>query len=141
MKITCKRRFHWSMGHRLLDHEGECKHLHGHNYVAIVYAEAEELDHLGRVIDFGILKKRIGDWIATHWDHAFTRSKHDHLMAEILKIANSKEHVMPYNPTAENLARYLLTDVCPLVLVDTTVTVTKVVIWETENCSAECELN
>ena len=47
---------------------------------------------------------------------------------------------MPYNPTAENIAKYLLMEVGPT-LVDQIegydVQLTKVVVWETENACAE----
>ncbi len=128
------------MGHRLLDHEGECKNLHGHNYSVIIHASAPQLDHLGRVIDFSVLKERIGGWLKKNWDHGFTRAQNDDLVAKALEITQSKEFVLDCNPTAENLARYLLTTVCPDVLADTNVTVTKIVLWETENCGAECTL-
>jgi 6-pyruvoyltetrahydropterin/6-carboxytetrahydropterin synthase len=48
--------------------------------------------------------------------------------------------VAPFNPTAENMADYILRTVCPQVLADTAVAVTKVVVWETPNCCAEASL-
>jgi 6-pyruvoyltetrahydropterin/6-carboxytetrahydropterin synthase len=48
---------------------------------------------------------------------------------------------LPYNPTAENLAKYLLWEVCPKLLKGAGVIVYKVVFRETDNCYAEqsCE--
>jgi 6-pyruvoyltetrahydropterin/6-carboxytetrahydropterin synthase len=140
MKLYCTRRITFCMGHRLLNHEGHCVNLHGHNYVLEIYAEAEQLDSLGRVIDFAVLKEKVGGWIDTNWDHGFTRAQEDELAAEALRITNSKEFILPYNPTAENLAHYLLFEVCPQVLAGTGVTVKKIKLWETENCSVECML-
>ncbi|MBF0198688.1 MAG: 6-carboxytetrahydropterin synthase, partial [Planctomycetes bacterium] len=49
--------------------------------------------------------------------------------------------VLPLNPTAENLAYYLLHEVCPKELKGMGVIVHKVVLWETENCYAEVDLD
>jgi 6-pyruvoyltetrahydropterin/6-carboxytetrahydropterin synthase len=53
---------------------------------------------------------------------------------------NQKLYLMPTNPTAENMANYLLRSICPMVLADTGVVVSKVVVRETENCWAEATL-
>ena len=47
---------------------------------------------------------------------------------------------MPYNPTAENMARYLLEVMCPEVLSGTGARATSVRIWETEEAYAEATL-
>ena len=63
MPITATRRLQFAAGHRVHGHEGKCRHLHGHNFVVFLTAAAENLDAVGRVIDFGVLKERIGGWI------------------------------------------------------------------------------
>ena len=55
-------------------------------------------------------------------------------------IDGQKTCKLPCNPTAENMAHFLLTEICPAVLKMTEVTVTKVEVWETENCYAIAEL-
>src|SRR5258708_37117800 len=67
--ISCTRRIQFCAGHRILKHEGNCAMLHGHNYVLYVSATAEQLDELGRVVDFAVLKDRIWGWIQENWDH------------------------------------------------------------------------
>jgi 6-pyruvoyltetrahydropterin/6-carboxytetrahydropterin synthase len=134
------RRLQFCAGHRLLNHEGKCRHVHGHNYVALFYAEADHLDALGRVIDFSVLKEKIGGWIEEHWDHSFIYFTQDDQMAHALDVAESKCFALFENPTAENLASYLLERVCPLVLESTGVRVVKVELWETENCKVEVKL-
>ena len=52
----------------------------------------------------------------------------------------AKVYVMPYNPTAENMARYLLEQICPELLADEAVKTTKVVIWETKDSFAEAAI-
>jgi 6-pyruvoyltetrahydropterin/6-carboxytetrahydropterin synthase len=111
--------------------------LHGHNYVALFEADAP-LDALGRVIDFSVLKERIGGWIDSQWDHGFLLwEKDNEAVAIVGSMPGQKLYLMPYNPTAENMARYLLEKVCPGVLQDTGVVVTSVRVWETENCYAD----
>lgn len=142
-RVTCTRRIQFCAGHRLMDHEGKCAHLHGHNYVALFEAEADELDGVGRVIDFAVLKERLGGWIEERWDHGFVHNLDDEATVALLKEASrllplgQKRYGLPYNPTAENMARYLGEAVAPRVLLDSGVRVVRVELWETENCKAE----
>ena len=72
MKTTATRRLQFCAGHRVHDHESECRNLHGHNYVVFLTAAStsdDPLDKLGRVIDFGVLKEKFGAWIDEWWDH------------------------------------------------------------------------
>lgn len=131
------RRFQFCSGHRVLEHEGSCANLHGHNYVTWVHATGD-LDRLGRVIDFGVLRDLVGSWINAHWDHAFiVHSKDSECLGALHAVKNQKLFVLDGNPTAENMAKHLLSVVCPEVLTGTGVRVTKVVLYETENCFAE----
>lgn len=154
--ITATRRIQFCAGHRLMNHEGKCSHLHGHNYVALFTAEAKGLDPVGRVMDFSALKERIGSWIETRWDHGFIYCKNDKAVDAAIRVFESmargqggfaapgfdtqKRFEMDDNPTAENMASYLLNRVCPYVLGGTGVKVVKVQLWETENCYAEVTL-
>ena len=143
MKYNAVRRIQFCSGHRVHEHESKCATLHGHNYVAFFHAEANDgLDNLGRVIDFSVLKERIGDWIDEHWDHTTILYAQDTRTIELVEQCESKKPVfiLPTNPTAENMGEYLLTTVCPEVLENTGVIVTRVVLWETENCFAEISL-
>jgi len=136
--ITCTRRIQFCAGHRVLNHEGKCRNLHGHNYVVLITAEADGLDFIGRVIDFSVLKQKVGGWIEQKWDHGFIVFSEDNEAKKALSVCNEqKTFEMPANPTAENMAKYLLNTVCPAVLKGTGVRVVKVVCWETENCHAE----
>lgn len=144
-KIRATRRLQFCAGHRVLNHESKCANPHGHNYVGFFHAESETLDTLdtiGRVIDFSVLKEKIGGWIDDNWDHTFLVYDDDFEIKSMLEKGkwNKKPFISPFNPTAENMADYLLTYVCPKVLEGTGVKVTKVVLWETENCFAEAEI-
>lgn len=143
-KVTCTRRLHFSAGHRVYGHENKCANLHGHNYFVLLTAEGEELDSIGRVIDFSVLKDKVGAWIDTFWDHGFIFWTNDlecrALFDQMEQFINTKSYRLPMNPTAENLAGFLLYIVGPECLKDTNVRLTRVVIEETENCSAEASL-
>jgi 6-pyruvoyltetrahydropterin/6-carboxytetrahydropterin synthase len=121
-----------------MGHEGHCKHVHGHNYVAFVTAEAEALDWCGRVIDFSVLKQSLGGWIEAYWDHSFIAYEQDkEVIDAINSVKGSPLFFLPCNPTAENMAEHLLRVVGPAVLENTGVRLVKVTLYETENCYAE----
>ena len=136
------RRIQFSAGHRVLGHEGRCAYLHGHNYVVHFHAQADSLDGVGRVIDFGVLKEKLGGWVDENWDHGFIYGAEDAEVAEVFtrQLPDHKHFVLPWNPTAENMARFLLEDVGPRQLQGLGVRLVKVVLEETENCLAEVEL-
>ena len=142
MSLQVIRRIHFSAGHRLVGHEGACASLHGHNYVVFIHAKGE-LDAVGRVIDFAVLKERVGGWILENWDHGFIVAAHDVDTQRALTAFSSgglsqKIFVLDRNPTAENMAQFLALEVSPRVLAGTSVRVAKIVVQETENCFAEC---
>ena len=141
---SCVRKIHFCYGHRVKNHESKCATLHGHNGVIWVHATPiKNLDSLGRVIDFSVLKEKVGDWVDTFWDHTMILFKEDEETIELVKKAPSFKDVfiLPTNPTAENLASYLLNEICPKVLKGSGIMVYKIVFWETENCYAEAILD
>ena len=141
-KIKCTRKIHFCAGHRVMNHENKCATAHGHNYYVHLVAEAPQLDSIGRVIDFSVLKEKVGGWIDEHWDHTFLVCDKDHLLIEALRSLPRKKEpfICPFNPTAEEMAKYLLHIICPGLLKDTHVVITKVVVYETDNCYAEASL-
>ena len=139
--LTATRRLQFAMGHRVYGHEGKCSHLHGHNFVVFVTATAVMLDTVGRVIDFGVLKERVGGWIEREWDHGFVIWEGDAEARSALdRVAGQRIYLLPTNPTAENLADHLLRVVGPLVLAGTDTQLVKVTLYETENGIAEATL-
>lgn len=142
-KITCTRKIHFCAGHRVMNHESKCATAHGHNYYAHIFAEADSLDSIGRVIDFSVLKEEIGGWIDEFWDHNFlVYEKDEEMIRALLSVSRKKEpFICPFNPTAENMAKYLLNEICPQMLAGKNVVVTRVIIFETDNCYAEATLN
>lgn len=140
-KYQVKRYHDISCGHRVVGHEGKCRFLHGHNYRVHFVCEAEnnELDGLGRVIDFGVVKSKLCMWLEDNWDHKFLAWDKDSLINEIdsLERTNLNESFVfvPFNPTAENMAEYLVNVIAPMQLLDTGIIVTSVTIDETRKCS------
>ena len=138
MPLTIMRRITFCAGHRLLGHEGKCQNLHGHNYVAEFHVTGQEQDEIGRILDFKLLKEKCKGWLDEHWDHAFILWDKDANALDAVKTCiPHRIFELPYNPTAENLAKYLLDVVCPQILEGTGATARKIVIWESEETYAE----
>lgn len=143
--ITATRRLQFCAGHRVYKHESKCANMHGHNYVLHFSARVREqhnpqLDSLGRVIDFSVMKDKLGSWIESVWDHGFIYFKEDKNLRNLFQgglLSLHKHYELPTNPTAENMAQYLLEEVCPVLFADTDIEVFKIVLHETENCSVE----
>jgi len=94
------------------------------------------------VIDFSVLKEKLGAWIDQNWDHTFICYEKDEQMINACKSVdrNKDIYIMKKNPTAENMAEHLLNDICPLLFQNLDITITKIVLWETENCYVEVVL-
>lgn len=123
-----------SVGHRVTNHESKCRHLHGHNYRVHFHCEAPSLDEIGRVIDFSVIKSTLCMWIEDNWDHHFLIYKDDPLAKSLLSI-DPTVVVVPFNPTAENMAIHLVTVIAPELLKNTGVTLIECVVEETHKCS------
>jgi len=132
MRIT--RRFEWDAGHRITRHESKCRHPHGHRYVAEIEVVSDDLDEVGRVVDFGVLKERIGAWIDREWDHAFLLCRGDPLIQVFLEHG-FRIFVFDDEPTAETMVAYLWT--IAETLLPARLHLTRVRVYETPNCWAE----
>jgi 6-pyruvoyltetrahydropterin/6-carboxytetrahydropterin synthase len=90
-EVMIERSF--SSAHQLRGYKGKCENLHGHNYKIEIYARGEELDNIGLLVDFGELKDA-ADEVVNYLDHR-----------NINELEPFDEEL---NPSAENLARYIL---------------------------------
>ena len=68
------RSIEFCYGHRLLDYEGKCRHLHGHNGLLEVDVAADVLDEVGMVADFSRVRDLVKDWVDAHMDHRMVLS-------------------------------------------------------------------
>ena len=83
---TVKKRMEIAGAHRLnLNYESKCANLHGHNWIVTVWCKSKTLDDNGMVIDFTHIKREVQDKL----DHKFLND------------------VVPFNPTAENIAKWV----------------------------------
>jgi 6-pyruvoyltetrahydropterin/6-carboxytetrahydropterin synthase len=149
MTTTICRKFEFDTAHRVLGHQGKCRHLHGHRYVAEVVVKAPELNDLGMVIDFAALKDKVGGWIDRTWDHNVLFHPDDPLLKPVVVEAMGSGKLPVtleeyggvgrrelLNPTAENIARFLAFKAADLLAPDGMIVVS-VKIFETPNCWAE----
>ena len=128
--FSVTRELTFCYGHRLLDYDGKCRWLHGHNGRAVITLAGAALDDLGMVMDFTRLKRVVGGWIDETLDHKMLLHRDDPALP-FLRRLNEPVHVLDVNPTAENIARliydYTAAQGFPVV---------EVRIWETESCFA-----
>lgn len=134
--VTIRKKYRIEMAHQLVGaFTDECNDtIHGHSYVVEVFI-AGEVDHRGMVIDFGELDEVKRE--VMRWDHALLMPNMlpaDYLT--MLKKHNEKVIVVPWNPTAENLA-VQLHDAISRCLLKFEV---KVRVHETETGYAETEM-
>ena len=148
MKIyDVTRRIEWDMAHRIPLHGGKCQHLHGHRYVAEITCRGTELDEMGAVVDFGLIKQLVGGWVDKFWDHNTCYYGGDPFMEALDRAADEAWEgsvprqawfVMGKAPTAENLAEKLY-GVANDVLRHHKIRVVSIDLWETPNCRARYE--
>lgn len=124
------REIHFCYGHRLLDYQGKCAHLHGHNGRALITIEADGLDQRGMVLDFTDIKRVVQDWIESNLDHRMILRRDDPAVESLEKLGEPL-FLMDENPTAENLARLLFDYAASQGF-----PVLEVKLWETPSCHA-----
>lgn len=143
MAVSANRYHDISVGHRVVGHEGKCLHLHGHNY-RIHFTVAQKnlgVDDIGRVLDFSVIKSRLCQWLEEHWDHKFMVWELDPWATGLAQLDPEGVIWVPFNPTAENMAEYLLRTVSPQQLEGTGCEVVVVAVEETRKCSAAVSLD
>jgi len=109
MLIT--RRLEFDAGHRIPDHQSQCRHLHGHRYAIEVTLSGSIIDKAGdaangMVMDFSQVKQLAMAHLVDAWDHAFLAFAGDRAVIDFLvTLPGHKTVVLDRVPTAENLAR------------------------------------
>ncbi len=105
----------FAAAHYLRNYEGVCSRLHGHNWKVEVNVTATVLDAVGMGVDFNVIKDATRELIG----------QLDHYNLNDLPPFDR------INPTAENIAAYLYSELGKA-LNDDTVKVSAVTLWETD---------
>ena len=143
MEIT--RRLEFDAGHRIPNHEGQCRHIHGHRYVIEVTLLGDVLNHQGyaddgMVLDFGDIKKLTNELIVSKWDHAFLVAKEDESLVSFLgSIPDHKTVMLDVIPTVENLAQTAFSILEPVFKNNFSgrLNLSRLRLYETPNCWAD----
>jgi 6-pyruvoyltetrahydropterin/6-carboxytetrahydropterin synthase len=106
---------HFDAAHKLVGYNGKCSELHGHTWKVEVLVTGEELDKIGMLVDFKVLKEKLKE-ITEKLDYS--------LLNDLKEIGN---------PTSENLSRYIFKNLKNL----PNVKLEKVRVWESP--SSWCE--
>ena len=102
------------------------------------FAAKAGLDGLGRVVDFGGVKERLGSWLDANWDHTTILDVRDAALGKaITRETEQMVFYLPTNPTAENMAAYLVQDICPALFEGSHVHCVRIRLYETPNCYAD----
>lgn len=90
-QYSISKRMEIAGAHKLtLDYESKCQNFHGHNWIVTVFCGANQLNHNGMVVDFKDIK---------------------HIIHERLDHQVINDVIPDMNPTAENMAAWILTTV------------------------------
>ncbi len=105
----------FSSAHILNGHKGSCKRMHGHNWKVEVEVSGNVLDNVGMVLDFKDIRNSTNE-IVNKLDHRFL---------------NDLEPFKEINPTAENIAKYIFSELSKIVNNNET-KIKSIKLWETE---------
>jgi 6-pyruvoyltetrahydropterin/6-carboxytetrahydropterin synthase len=128
--FTVTKRLDFCYGHRLLNHGGMCRHLHGHNAMVEIDVAAEALDTQDMVVDFADIKHKVKAWIDLELDHKMILQQDDPLVA-VLRAQGEPVYTMKDSPTAERLAELIFETATGLGF-----NVSAVRVWETPGSCA-----
>jgi 6-pyruvoyltetrahydropterin/6-carboxytetrahydropterin synthase len=117
-------------GHRLMNHPGKCRNIHGHSVKASISIKQEQLNDQAMVCDFSDIKDSVEKYIDTHLDHNLLLHKDDPIIPA-LEANNERFMTIDEHPTAEVLSKMIYHH-----LHGEGLSVDQVVLWETSSASA-----
>lgn len=143
MQIT--RRLEFDAGHRIPNHQSQCRHLHGHRYALEITLGGGVIEEAGRpddgmVMDFSEVKNIAKQHVVDLWDHAFLVWRDDQAVVDFLgSLPAHKTVMLELVPTAENLARIAFSILDPLYRDNygNQLHLERVRLYETPNCWAD----
>lgn len=144
--ISVTRALHFDAGHRIPDHNSQCRNLHGHRYTLEITLEGEVsttagASDNGMVIDFTDIKTIAKAQIVDRWDHAFLVFEGDTAVRTFLEsLPDHKTVVLDRIPTAENLAQIAFDTLSQAYATrfSQQLVLRRVRLYETPNCWADC---
>ena len=145
MLIT--RRLEFDAGHRIPHHASQCRHVHGHRYAIEITLSGEIIQtegtaEQGMVMDFSDVKNIANRVLINQWDHAFLVYQGDRSVVDFLaSLPDHKTVVLPFVPTAENLAAeaFRILDAAYLDTYGNQLRLQRVRLYETPNNWADAE--
>jgi 6-pyruvoyltetrahydropterin/6-carboxytetrahydropterin synthase len=141
--LTITRKLEFDAGHRIPDHNSQCRNLHGHRYAlhitlagAVVNRDGQSDN--GMIMDFSEIKEIASRHLVDLWDHAFLVYDKDITVRQFLdSLPDHKTVVLDRVPTVENLAQIAFNKLKSVFQNETGLTLTKITLYETPNCWAE----
>lgn len=130
MTYTVVKGIEFCYGHRLLNYDGKCRHLHGHNGLLEVELRSRELDSRGMVMDFAEIREIVKTWVDGALDHKMLLRKDDPVAKTLLDMGEAI-YLMEENPTAENIAKHIYQHISTQ-----GINVAEVRLWETSSSYA-----
>ena len=120
MTTTIRRFVETDTGHRVPKHKSKCKHMHGHRYrwEAVIEGDVVQTSGVsdeGMLMDFSDISKILEKYIHDVVDHSFIVYENDSLAIQALDILGNEHRtlIVPFIPTAENLAKWAFEQVEP----------------------------
>jgi 6-pyruvoyltetrahydropterin/6-carboxytetrahydropterin synthase len=124
------KEIYFCYGHRLMNHTGKCRHLHGHSVKASISIKSQELNDQAMVCDFSDVKDCVESFINQVLDHNFLVHKDDPIIPA-LQANNERFLAIDEHPTAEVLSKMIYQYVKQQGF-----NVDQVVLWETASANA-----
>jgi 6-pyruvoyltetrahydropterin/6-carboxytetrahydropterin synthase len=113
--IEVTKEFSFEMAHALEGHDGACSRIHGHSYrlwvtVGGVPSDDSGSPKQGMVVDFGDLKRIVGEEIIGCFDHAFVvrRTEANSALVDAMAAYYEGVRVVDWQPTSENLVGHFV---------------------------------
>ena len=128
--FTITKEVYFCYGHRLMNHGGKCRHLHGHSVKAAISISHDDLNDQSMVCDFSDVKDCVENYVNTQLDHNFLLHKDDPIIPALIQN-NERFMVLDEHPTAEVLSKMLFNH-----LQENGFQVSEVTLWETASASA-----
>ncbi|MDO8939043.1 MAG: 6-carboxytetrahydropterin synthase [Methylicorpusculum sp.] len=117
-------------GHRLMNHPGKCRNLHGHSVKASISIKRDQLNDQGMVCDFSDIRDCVESFIDEHLDHNFLLHKNDPIIP-LLEQNQERFLALDEHPTAEILSKMIYQ-----YIKSAGFDIDQVVLWETASAYA-----